>query len=107
MLKLPAFCIGLLNLTLIMVDRPATQLSPNAPITETGYGPFTTKSVPFAATELHNIGFLKTSLKISGAQATGVMLSIGVGASGSAVKDMEESTELSQLSSKVLLSLPI
>src|SRR5436190_21039476 len=95
--------------TLITLVNPSALQTPSAPETVTAAGPLTMKSLPFVAIELQNIGLLKTSSSISGAQPIGERLSIGVGTSGKTVtgKDCPEGIPRLQLSSKLLLSVPV
>ncbi len=73
--------MGVDKVILITLLNPFTQV-PAAVVTETGEGPVTIKSLPFAAIELHCIFFLNTSSKDAGAQLTVVKLSMGVGCKG-------------------------
>jgi hypothetical protein len=70
--------------------------------------PLIIKSLPSAATELHNIGSLKITFSSSGAQPGGLMLSKAVGCDGKTVKDKLSPMGIaaSQLSSSVFPSLP-
>src|SRR4051812_29444349 len=95
--------------TRITFVNPSALQTPSAPETVTAPGPLTMKSLPFAAIELQNIGSLKTSSSIPGAQPIGERLSIGVGTRGNTVtgKDCAEGIPRLQLSSKLLLSVPV
>ena len=95
------------NVILRMLLTPFSQL-PCALITETGAVPVTTKSLPFAATELHRIFFLNTNCNVFGEHPTDVKLSMGVGANGRirSGKLFPGEIFLSQLSSNVFPSVP-
>ena len=104
-LKLPAFCIGDDSFTSIVLVNPSSLHVPDAPVTDmVVLLPVTVKSDPLAAIVLHCMGFLKTRVKMSGAQPTGVMLSIGVGISGNTVtgKNCPKGITRLQLSNKLI-----
>jgi hypothetical protein len=70
---------------MLVVSPLALQLTAAAELTVTADGPVMIKSLPFTATELHNIGSAKVSVIDDGVQGGGVTLPIATAACGAIV----------------------
>jgi hypothetical protein len=92
-----------------VVSPVALQLTAVAELTVTVEGPVTIKSLPFTATELHNIGSAKVSVIDDGVQGGGVTLPIATAVCGTIVNGalLPAVTCRLQIPANVLPSLPV